>query len=127
MKPQENEKRHIQNIIGNSNNFLGFYRGWEMFLDSANHLSVRLIHRLPDDYLEVITEKSVKFETWTQVGFSYDGTGNAAGVTLYMDGESQQVSVVSDQLSRSILPIDEYTAKIDTLPVRLGKSIVFFS
>lgn len=127
IKPQENEKRHIQNIIGNSNNFLGFYRGWEMFLDSANHLSVRLIHRLPDDYLEVITEKSVKFETWTQVGFSYDGTGNAAGVTLYMDGESQQVSVVSDQLSRSILPIDEYTAKIDTLPVRLGKSYRLFS
>ncbi len=127
VNPKKEEINHLKNIIGNSNNFLGFYRGWEMILDSSNHVSLRLIHRLPDDYLEVVTEDSVPFDTWTQLGFSYDGSGKASGVSLFINGKNQKVKSLNDKLTRSILPIHEYTAKLDTLPLRLGKSYRLFT
>lgn len=127
VNPKAEEAKHIKNVIGNSANFLGFFRGWEMILDSTNHISLRLIHRLPDDYIEVASTSEVAFDVWSQVGFAYDGSGKAAGVSLFLNGEKQEVKVLSDELSRSILPIHEYTAKLDTLPVRLGKSYRLFT
>ncbi|MFC3879121.1 DUF1553 domain-containing protein [Algoriphagus namhaensis] len=127
VNPKKEETRHIKNIIGNSTNFLGFFRGWEMILDSANHLSVRLIHRLPDDYLQVTSTQAVAFEKWSQVGFTYDGSGKAEGVSLYVNGLKQETETLKDELTRSILPIHEYTAKLDTLPIRLGKSYRLFT
>lgn len=127
INPKKGETKHIQNIIGNSGNFLSFYRGWEMFLDSTNQLSIRLIHRLPDDFIEVTTQEKVLFEDWSQVGFTYDGTGKASGISIFINGERQKLAILSDKLTRSILPIHEYTAKLDTAPVRLGKSYRLFS
>ncbi|MCS5490558.1 DUF1553 domain-containing protein [Algoriphagus limi] len=127
INPKKEETKHIQNIIGNTGNFASFYRGWEMFLDSMNHLNLRLIHRLPDDYIEVTTKSQVEFDRWSQVGFTYDGTGMASGISIFIDGGKQELSILSDKLSRSILPIHEYTSKLDTLPVRLGKSYRLFS
>lgn len=127
INPTKEENLHLKNLIGNSANFLGFYRGWEMQLDSTNHLSLRLIHRLPDDYIEVVTTNAVAFDFWSQVGFAYDGSGKAEGVTLFINGEAQKVKIESDKLTRSILPIEEYTAKLDTLPLRLGKSYRLFT
>ncbi|MEN2281869.1 DUF1553 domain-containing protein [Algoriphagus sp. SE2] len=127
IKPEKEEAKHLKNIMGNSANFLGFYRGWELLLDSANHLSLRLIHRLPDDYIEVVTTKAVVADIWSQIGFSYDGSGSAEGVSLFVNGEEQKIKVEADKLTRSILPIEEYTAKLDTLPLRLGKSYRLFT
>lgn len=127
INPEKEEAKHLKNVIGNSANFLGFYRGWEMLLDSANHLSLRLIHRLPDDYIEVVTTNTVAFDLWSQVGFTYDGSGKAEGVSLFINGEQQKLKIESDKLTRSILPIEEYTAKLDTLPLRLGKSYRLFT
>lgn len=127
VNPKKEETKHLKNIIGNSNNFLGFYRGWEMILDSSNHVSLRLIHRLPDDYLEVVTEAKVPTEAWSQIGFSYDGSGKATGVSIFINGEKQKSKSLTDKLTRSILPIHDYTAKLDTLPLRLGKSYRLFT
>ncbi len=122
VNPKKEEAQHLKNLMGNSANFLGFYRGWEMILDSTNHLALRLIHRLPDDYIEVVTSNPVSSDLWSQVGFTYDGSGGANGVSLFINGEEQKIKIESDKLTRSILPIEEYTAKLDTLPLRLGKS-----
>jgi len=125
--PENEEAKHLKNVIGNSANFLGFYRGWELLLDSANYLSLRLIHRLPDDYIEVVTTNAVAFDRWSQVGFTYDGSGKAEGVSLFINGEQQKIKIEADKLTRSILPIEEYTSKLDTLPLRLGKSYRLFT
>lgn len=127
VNPKAEETKHDKNIIGNSANFLGFFRGWEMILDSSNHIALRLIHRLPDDYIEVVTTREVAFDLWSQIGFTYDGSGKAAGVELFLNGEKQEVIILSDKLTRSILPIHEYTAKLDTASVRLGKSYRLFT
>jgi hypothetical protein len=122
VNPKKSEKPHIKTVMGNSNNYSGMYRGWEFALDSTNRLSMRMIHRLPDDYLEVVTEKSVPFEKWTQVAFTYDGSQKAGGISIFINGQKQKTKTLSDELTRSIRSINSYTNKYDTLPIRLGKS-----
>ncbi|TDQ17526.1 cytochrome c [Algoriphagus boseongensis] len=127
INPIKEEAKHIKTLVGNSQDFGGHYRGWEFALDSGNHLSLRLIHRLPDEYIEVITETSVPQEKWTQVGFTYDGSLKAEGVIIFINGQAQKTKTSFNDLARSILPIDNYTAKVDTIPLRLGKSFREFS
>ncbi len=122
INPRQTEKAHIQTIMGNSTTYSGFYRGWEFALDTTNHLTLRFIHRLPDDFLEVTTEKTIPFSQWTQVGFTYNGSQKAAGVSIYINGKKEVTRILSDRLTRTIKPIHRYTAKQDTLPVRLAKS-----
>ncbi len=122
INPRKSEKKHIQNIMGNSNNYSGAYRGWELTLDSANHLTMHLIHRMPDDFIEIKTEKKVLDDVWTQVGFTYDGSQKANGLAIYINGKKELTKVVKDQLTRSIKPFHEYSGKPDTLAIRLAKS-----
>jgi hypothetical protein len=49
------DKDKTQTLIGNTGNKNNFWRGWEFYLDSTNHLSVRLIHSCP-----IITFMSVQ-------------------------------------------------------------------
>ena len=111
-----------QTIIGNVGNVFAYHRGWEMALDSFNHVRVRFIHRLPDDVFSLRTETPVSANEWHQIGFTYDGSKSNEGVSIFIDGISQKVISEVNKLKRSMLPIDEYTMKPDTVPLVVGKS-----
>lgn len=127
IKPGNEPKGELQTIIGNSGDFGSDFRGWEVYLDKGMHLNVRIIHRIPDDYLEVSTKAVITKGEWSQVGFTYDGSGKASGVTLFINGENTSTVVLKDQLKRSIIPIREYTLKPDSIPIIIGKSFRLFS
>ncbi len=115
-------KGPTQTVMGNSNNYAADYRGWDLFLDSAMHLTARLIHRLPDDYIEVKTESPVPSGTWTHVGLTYDGSGTADGLRLFVNGELQPTHTRFDHLTRSVRPISDNTLDTIRLPLRIGRS-----
>ena len=87
------------------------HRGFEVALDDAEvvgiqkraaHLMVRLIHRLPEDAIEIRTKERV-LSAWHHLSVNYDGSGKAAGLKLFMDGKALDVEIVRDQLTGSIL------------------------
>jgi len=121
INPKKPDKPHMKTLLGNSGFFSADYRGWDFALDSTNHLKMRLIHRLPDDFIEVITKETVPVNQWAQVGFTYDGSQKAKGVSIYLNGRMLETKILSDQLKRSIKSIHFYTSKPDTLAVRLGR------
>ncbi len=104
IKPEK--KGEHQTIIGNSGNKNNFWRGWEMTLDTSNHLWVRLIHSLPHNYIHIASEQTIPLDTWTQVMFTYDGTAKASGVKLYINGRNVPVQIHFDQLYKSMRTID---------------------
>jgi hypothetical protein len=121
INPKKVEKVHMKTIMGNSNNYSAQYRGWDFALDTTNHLKMRLIHRLPDDYIELITESMIPYDQWTHVGFTYNGSQKAKGVSIYVNGEKQVTRILSDRLTRSMKPIQQFTGKLDTLALRIGR------
>jgi hypothetical protein len=65
------------------------------------HLLVRLIHSLPDDSVQVQSKDPIVFEAWRNVTISYDGSGKAAGLRLYVDGKPTAIEVIQDHLTGS--------------------------
>ena len=108
-------------IMGNASHKNTYWQGWELFVDSLSHLSVRLIHAKPHNYLHIRTKTTLGQNTWTHVAVVYDGSSRAAGVRLYVGGYEQPVSVEFDHLYKSIHPVD-HNYKPTDLALRVARS-----
>ncbi len=111
-----------QTIIGNTGFVFQYHRGWDLALDSANHVRVRLIHRLPDEIISVSTLSPIEANQWQQIGFTYDGSKSAKGVSIFVNGIKAKTLINFDQLKRSIIPVSPENMKPDTIPLVVGKS-----
>ena len=116
-----------QVFIGNAGQKNNFWRGWDFYLDQEHRLSVRLIHSLPHNYIHIASRQPLVLNQWTQVAFSYDGSGKAEGLTLYIDGRKADSFIAFDQLYKSILPITGGGHEPDNRPLRIGKSYRAFT
>ena len=77
------------------------HRGWDIEFH-AGKASVHLIHKWPDDAIHVQTEKDLPFDTFQHLAFTYDGSGKAAGVKLFVNGQPVATKAVKDKLSGTI-------------------------
>jgi hypothetical protein len=114
------EKGKTQVLIGNSTEKDTGWRGWDFYLDSLNELSARLIHSLPHNYIHV-SGGSVPLNAWTHVAMTYDGSGTASGLTLYVNGRKTNTTIHYDRLYKSIKTIHK-NGKPAHLPLTIGKS-----
>ena len=56
----------------------------------------------PPSAIKVRTRERIKFGEWNHVVMSYDGSGKARGLAIYVNGERLAVDVVQDALTGSI-------------------------
>jgi hypothetical protein len=77
------------------------FRGWDLWLE-GDRPGTHIISKWPDDALKVVSKSPLKPNTWQHVCVSYDGSGKAAGVRVYIDGVLQPLEVQADKLASSI-------------------------
>ncbi|MEX2262579.1 MAG: DUF1553 domain-containing protein [Bryobacteraceae bacterium] len=70
-------------------------------LKRAAYLHFRLIHRWPDQVIEIKTKERLLQNEFHHVVLNYDGSGKASGLKLYVGGKPFAVDVVSDNLTGS--------------------------
>ncbi len=76
-------------------------RGWQL-ISSKGKVTFSLAHKLPDDAIQVETpDRVLEVGRWNHLLATYDGSGKAAGVSLYIDGVPQYLTVVKDALHDS--------------------------
>jgi hypothetical protein len=77
--------------------------GYEIALDYANKNQCAVIVRLqsagPDSAIAVKSEGGVTVDDWSHVAVSYDGSGKAKGIQIYLDGRNSPVQIVQDKLA----------------------------
>lgn len=61
-----------------------------------------LLNQFPDNMIQVQGKTPLEPNQWHHLAVTYDGSGKAAGVTLYLNGEPQKPGVVVDKLSGPI-------------------------
>ena len=121
------EKGKTQVLIGNAGKKDMGWRGWDFFLDSLNQLSLRLIHSLPHNYIHVSSSSSsIPLHQWTQVAFTYDGSGKASGVHLYVNGSEVSATIQYDRLYKSIKTIHN-NGRPAGAPLTIGKANRIFT
>ena len=77
------------------------FRGYSLVLNEGK-LQFSLIHFWPGNVLQIESLKEIPAGTWTHVTVTYDGSSQANGICLYLNGERANVTVVKDKLTRDI-------------------------
>lgn len=72
------------------------HRGWDLFCDGSKFV-IHIIHQWPQNAIRVESEPFSRGQ-WRHVGFTYDGSSKAAGVTLYVDGKPVPLKITNDTL-----------------------------
>lgn len=76
-------------------------RGWDVEFHALRP-SVHLIHHWPDDAIHIQADEDLPADTFTHLAVTYDGSGKAAGLKLFINGAPAKVSVKLDSLKGSI-------------------------
>ncbi len=99
-------------------------RGWDLWLE-GDRFGMHLIHKWPDDALKVLGQTQLQPNRWYHLLVSYDGSGKASGVKLYLNGKPEPARVFSDKLrntTRTNVPLKlaqrHSTTRIDGLFVQ---------
>ena len=76
-------------------------RGYQLLIEDGR-LSASLIHFWPGNAIRVRTREPIPIDRWLHVAVTYDGSSRAAGLRIYVDGESVSCDVVRDNLYKNI-------------------------
>ena len=77
-------------------------RGYELLLEEEVP-SFSLIHFWPGNALKVRSQKALPLNQWSHLTVTYDGSSQANGVHLYLNGEPLPAEIVRDHLFKDIL------------------------
>ncbi len=78
------------------------YKGFSLHLE-RNKLRFIMAHSWPQNALEVVSLDSLPVQKWTHVAVTYDGSSQAKGIRLYMNGREVERENRADNLYKGIL------------------------
>ncbi len=78
------------------------FKGYNLSLKD-NKLSITMAHTAPSNAITRISEQDVPRNKWLQLTMTYDGSSNANGFKLYLDGLEMAMETVIDQLYKDII------------------------
>ena len=96
-----NTKTGRLSVVSRMQNAEQLFRGYALQL-VAGLPAFFLIHSFPDDMIQVQGKTALEPDQWHHLTVTYDGSGKAAGVKLYLNGEFQKPGIVIDKLASPI-------------------------
>jgi hypothetical protein len=103
-------------------------RGWDVEFHGLRP-SVHLIHKWPEDVIHIQADSDLPANAFTHLAFTYDGSGKAEGLKLYINGQLAKTSIKKDGLKGTIrneIPFcigrrgaagTQFTGRIDDLKI----------
>lgn len=76
-------------------------RGFDLMIRKGKAVA-HLIHKWNSSAIQVMTKTSIPRNQWQHIMVTYDGSGKAAGVKIYRDGEPQPLDIRHDSLQGTI-------------------------
>lgn len=81
--------------------------GYGIYLDADNSFTLELVHS-KEHRIEVKTKAKIPINKWTNVFATYDGSGKASGIKLFVNGQRQKTTVVADNLEGKSILVGNY-------------------
>jgi hypothetical protein len=76
------------------------FRGWDLWVE-GRRVGSHIIHRWPDNALKAVTSEQLPADVWIHVAVTYDGSRQASGIQVYVNGELKPVNVQADSLTET--------------------------
>ncbi|WP_114749430.1 DUF1553 domain-containing protein [Pleomorphovibrio marinus] len=77
-------------------------KGYSLHLEE-NKLNFIMAFSWPSNAIQVKSKKPLPIREWSDIAVTYDGSGNAEGLVLYLNGKEIATETVADNLYKSIL------------------------
>jgi hypothetical protein len=97
------------------------YRGYQVSL-KENKLELIMAHVWPDNAIVELSTKEVPKNKWVQLTMTYDGSSEAAGLKIYLDGQELETRIDVDNLYKDII-FNSYEDFIYKHPIEPGLAI----
>jgi hypothetical protein len=78
------------------------FRGFHLYFKDGK-FEINMAHTAPSNAITKISKINIPKEKWIHVTLVYDGSSNAAGFDLFLDGQKLQMTTTMDQLTKEIL------------------------
>lgn len=75
--------------------------GFDLMLEDG-YLTARVMRTWPGNAVAVRAKTPIAKDQWTHIGWSWDGSGRAYGLKLYLDGRPVETTVLKDKLWKKI-------------------------
>ena len=76
------------------------YRGWDLWLQDGS-VGTHIISDWPKNAMKVVSKEKLKPDTWQHVAVTYDGKGEAGGISIYIDGKKAENVVEQPKVTGS--------------------------
>jgi hypothetical protein len=76
-------------------------RGYELLIEDGK-LKWSLIHFWPGNAISIKTTADVPLNQWTHVAVTYDGSSQASGLQIFVNGKLAAISIEKDKLTKTI-------------------------
>ena len=83
------------------------FRGFSLLLDNG-HPTASLIHFWPGNAIRVRATQPVPLNEWSTLSVSYDGSSQASGLRLFVNGRQVETKTIRDRLTRDIVHRKEW-------------------
>lgn len=90
-------------LLGRTTGPMDGQRGYQLDLLADGRLKLMMSHVWPANALDIESVEKVPIKQWFQVAFTYDGSGQAKGATVYLNGKPLRTRVITDHLQHSIV------------------------
>ncbi len=90
-------------IFSKSGGLFNGNRGYDLMIRKDRTFSATLNHTWPANALEIHSREKMPVDTWCHLVMAYDGSSQAKGIQLYLNGKRMAVEIKTDHLKRSIL------------------------
>lgn len=77
------------------------FRGCDLLIVKDGKIEMHIVAESPDNQIKVVSKNPLPQGEWSHVVETYDGSGKAAGISLYVNGEKQELTVEVDKLTGS--------------------------
>ena len=77
------------------------HRGYDVWMEGGRP-GMHIIHAYPENAIKVVSKTPLPLNVWNHLCVTYDGSGKAAGINIFVNGNSQQKDIAQDDLSATI-------------------------
>ncbi len=76
------------------------FRGWDLWIEGGR-VGAHLINHWEQDAMKVLSQHSINTGVWNHLMVTYDGSGKAAGLKIFVNGVQQPTQVMVDRLRQT--------------------------
>ncbi|MFO0977869.1 MAG: DUF1549 domain-containing protein, partial [Planctomycetaceae bacterium] len=73
------------------------YQGWDFWIQQRR-IGMHLVSNWPEKALKVVSRDQVPANEWTHVAIAYDGSRQASGLQIFINGNAVEKNIEADQL-----------------------------